>query len=229
MRTLSFKSVLSGILESQGFTFTDATEAHKTQVTGHINQALDLAFPWLEEGWPELRKAVAGTVTSQVISLDTLGTSLYGISKVISISKNHPWKSSLPEFRDFQISSDGITVDDTVTDATLYVAHIEAPPIYNQIDWVTATAYAVGDVRLNGVDCYRCATAHTSGTFATDLASVKWVILPSFPAFLHVPVRTAVVGAMKASGGQTETQATLLRLMEQQLSQIPTRYTQPPH
>jgi hypothetical protein len=41
--------------------------------------------------------------------------------------------------------------------------------------WVTATAYAIGDVVLESGTAYVCAVAHTSGTFATDLAAVKWV------------------------------------------------------
>jgi hypothetical protein len=52
--------------------------------------------------------------------------------------------------------------------------------------WVTATSYAVGDLMLyntatpvaNYGRCYRCIAAHTSGTFATDLAASKWVLVP---------------------------------------------------
>src|SRR3990167_4039109 len=40
--------------------------------------------------------------------------------------------------------------------------------------WVTLTVYAVGDVVTNGGVTYVCATAHTAGTFATDLTAVKW-------------------------------------------------------
>lgn len=51
-------------------------------------------------------------------------------------------------------------------------------------DWVTATAYAVQDCVVstdvatvgNG---YACIEAHTSGTFATDLAAHKWVKIVS--------------------------------------------------
>lgn len=40
--------------------------------------------------------------------------------------------------------------------------------------WLTATTYAVNDcVQQNG-SSYICLFAHTSGTFATDLASVYW-------------------------------------------------------
>lgn len=41
--------------------------------------------------------------------------------------------------------------------------------------WVTATAYALNDLSINGGIVYRCVVAHTSGTFATDLAANKWV------------------------------------------------------
>lgn len=43
--------------------------------------------------------------------------------------------------------------------------------------WATATAYAIGDLRSNGGTVYYCTTAHTSGTFATDLAAGKWYAL----------------------------------------------------
>lgn len=41
--------------------------------------------------------------------------------------------------------------------------------------WVTATAYVVGDIVTQSGKRYIAATAHTSGTFATDLAAAKWV------------------------------------------------------
>ena len=40
--------------------------------------------------------------------------------------------------------------------------------------WATATAYAVDDLVFYSNGIYECATAHTSGTFATDLAAGKW-------------------------------------------------------
>lgn len=43
--------------------------------------------------------------------------------------------------------------------------------------WVTATAYVVGDVVESSGVSYVCATAHTSGTFATDHTAGKWVTL----------------------------------------------------
>jgi hypothetical protein len=42
--------------------------------------------------------------------------------------------------------------------------------------WLTATDYAVNDLVDVGGSAYVCATAHTSGVFATDYAAGKWQI-----------------------------------------------------
>ncbi len=41
--------------------------------------------------------------------------------------------------------------------------------------WVTSHAYVVGDFVTQSATVYYCLIAHTSGTFATDLAAGKWV------------------------------------------------------
>lgn len=41
--------------------------------------------------------------------------------------------------------------------------------------WVTDTAYGIGDFVTESNTIYRCLVAHTSGTFATDLAADYWV------------------------------------------------------
>lgn len=43
--------------------------------------------------------------------------------------------------------------------------------------WVTATSYAYKDLVSQSTNTYMCVTAHTSGTFATDLAAGKWILL----------------------------------------------------
>jgi hypothetical protein len=45
--------------------------------------------------------------------------------------------------------------------------------------WVTATAYSIDDMVSNSGSSYICIEAHTSGTFATDLAATKWAVLAS--------------------------------------------------
>lgn len=43
--------------------------------------------------------------------------------------------------------------------------------------WITGTSYAVGACVSQANVIYRCLVAHTSGTFATDLAAGKWTIM----------------------------------------------------
>jgi len=43
-------------------------------------------------------------------------------------------------------------------------------------DWVTATVYAVDDEVYHNDTHYTCLVAHTSSTFAADLASVYWIV-----------------------------------------------------
>lgn len=45
--------------------------------------------------------------------------------------------------------------------------------------WVTATTYEVGDVVENSNSSYIAIEAHTSGTFAADLAANKWQVVAS--------------------------------------------------
>lgn len=40
--------------------------------------------------------------------------------------------------------------------------------------WLTATAYELGDLVRESGSTYICIVAHTSGTFATDLANLRW-------------------------------------------------------
>lgn len=67
--------------------------------------------------------------------------------------------------------------------------------------WSTATVYAVGDVVSNGTGTYVCAIAHTSGTFASDLAGLKWTLL--FDSAGATPADGSVTTAKLADGAVT--------------------------
>lgn len=54
-------------------------------------------------------------------------------------------------------------------------------------DWATSTAYTIGALVANEGGNYYCTTAHTSGTFATDLAAGKWYALPDTPNIYEIP------------------------------------------
>lgn len=56
-------------------------------------------------------------------------------------------------------------------------AGVGAAALLDRGNWATATVYAVGDVVTQTGQRHACRTAHTAGTFATDLAASKWVTL----------------------------------------------------
>ena len=45
--------------------------------------------------------------------------------------------------------------------------------------WITTTPYAAGSYAISDSVRYLCAIAHTSGTFATDLAAGRWIAMPN--------------------------------------------------
>lgn len=70
--------------------------------------------------------------------------------------------------------ADGKLRNGLVTSESLSTELIVGVPEPTQ--WLTATAYAVGAYVFNGSGLYRCMTAHTSGTFNTDLGAGKWQV-----------------------------------------------------
>ncbi len=59
--------------------------------------------------------------------------------------------------------------------------------------WATATSYALRDLVVSSGNTYLCGIAHTSGTFATDLAAGRWLLssLGSNPAASGIPFTPA--------------------------------------
>lgn len=79
------------------------------------------------------------------------------------------------EFLKTSLRSDGRLNNGSVSSDTLassLIIGFDAPA-----PWMTATAYTTTSTVFQGYGFYLCVTAHTSGTFATDLASGRWVLL----------------------------------------------------
>jgi len=87
-------------------------------------------------------------------------------------------KTSLDETQDRLAEiqrDDGALANGLVTVDSLAAAVLALFTLINvRGTWVTATAYVIGDVVSDGGVTYLCVVAHTSGTFATDLAALKW-------------------------------------------------------
>lgn len=57
--------------------------------------------------------------------------------------------------------------------------------------WATATSYAIGDLVLYQNAVYQCAIAHTSGTFAADLAAGKWTTIIDYSSSVLASTSTS--------------------------------------
>jgi hypothetical protein len=226
MNTVSYTSIQTGILRNLSYdptSTTETTDRLKADIAELVTQAMDSAWHWCIDGWPELRKALSRTAVASVISLSR-ATSIDPIGQVLNVTERHPWTSVNPSPVPFSVSGDGIMLNDDVgSTATVYVSYLKPAPKYTSADWVTATAYVVGDLVQSSGFCYECLTAHTSGTFATDLAAAKWEV-QDVPAFLSTPIKTAVTAAMRETNGQTQRMQVISQILDRQLSTVAERY-----
>lgn len=87
---------------------------------------------------------------------------------------------------------------------TIWDSVTEAPAFVYRGTWATSTAYEIGDCVTDGAagdntgNVYSCNEAHTSGTWATDLAASKWT-LTSTTAALAAQLAAATAAASSAT------------------------------
>jgi len=226
MNTVSYTSIQNGVLRNLSIDPTSGTQTTtqiKADIAELVTQAMDNAWHWCVDGWPELRKTLSRTASSSIITL-ARGTSIDPIGQVLNVTERHPWTSVNPSPVPFAVTGDGIVLNDDVgSTATVYVSYLKPASKFTSTDWVTATAYVVGDLVQQTGYCYECLTAHTSGTFATDLAAAKWEV-QDVPAFLSTPVKSAVTAAMREKEGQTQRMQVLAQILERQLNTVAERY-----
>lgn len=65
------------------------------------------------------------------------------------------------------------TTGNAPTNTTYWDLYTES--VRSRGNWATSTAYIPNDIIIRGGNSYICIVAHTSGTFATDLAASKWL------------------------------------------------------
>lgn len=133
------------------------------------------------------------------IASEVIGT-ITGISVASHDTAIH---SPSPDFRvqqstaKLQYSYDGVTWNDT------------GDTIFNNRGvWVTATAYKRNDLSTNGALVYLSLVAHTSGTFATDLAAGDWLLILDLTAFIReVGISVTEFGASATATAATNVTA----------------------
>ena len=124
------------------------------------------------------KKPTLTTVTSGYQSTTMLNANLNAINNALDNTVS--LDGSVPNVMtaDFDLNSNDLLNVATANIAVLKVAGVTVTDYTSQPSWsgpwVTATAYAVDTLAEDGGSVYICVVAHTSGTFATDLAAVKW-------------------------------------------------------
>lgn len=95
--------------------------------------------------------------------------------------------------------SDGALANGIVTPVSLSTATLALIDSEFSLEgaWVTATAYALLDMVTESGNTYACIVAHTSGTFATDLAAAKWMLWAGTSS-LHASL-TSIAGLTTAA------------------------------
>lgn len=112
-------------------------------------------------------------------------------------------KSAIDETIDF---TSGVVRPDGKLNTGVVVKSSLAPDVLLGLasprPWTTATAYVVDDTATINNGLYICTLAHTSGTFATDLAAGQWALLIEFTVPSSIP-DGAVTTAKIAAGAVT--------------------------
>lgn len=149
--------------------------------------------------------AVGGRSTVRTAALDAelsaLNTTLDQVLAVIALNQRDDG-----EIRDGRVKLHTLAAD---VRALLAVGGVAASNLRG--DWVTATAYVVLDVVTQGGNTYICASAHTSGTFATDLAADRWIVIAvgtgvNASSVVFAPTATLAATSVQAAIEETDTE-----------------------
>lgn len=197
----SFKSLLDSIARRIGKLKDDGTiDAYVSgDLTDQVNSAMKAA--WQVFAWPD---ALVITEEDVITHPDVTGaryvprqTATRTMTSVLKVWNKDPRQSTeAVSYVPTKKFSDGVYIYDANL-STVWVYYRPAAPEYSNTAWVTATAYVVGDLVLfTDGQCYRCVTAHTSVTFATDLTAVKWVVVPVLLCLFEA-VKRGVISAWR--------------------------------
>jgi hypothetical protein len=115
---------------------------------------------------------------------------------------------------------DGALKNGSVTFDTLS-ASLQTAGLAPALPWVTGTPYAASVSVTHGSAFYRCLVAHTSGTFATDLANGQWILIVDFSTTALVAANQI---AVTPSGSLTTDVQTSLQALD--IGKAPLSHTQ---
>jgi len=174
---IAFNTAFEDAVRPTGYLTAMATDATlKANMLALFNRSYKIGYELPFQSnmfWEDARTWAEITPSSGLIAWDVLGD-----ARNLEVWTKDPRETRLASSVTFFTDKTGIAVSEELE--TVWVSWIPRIYKFDTTAWVTATPYAVGDVRTVSTsgECYRCLSAHTSGTFATDLAASKWVLMP---------------------------------------------------
>ncbi len=212
-----FTTAFEDAVRSTGFlTEIGSNAALKPDYLAKFNRSYKIGYELPFQSnvfWEDARTWAEITPVAGLISWDVLGD-----ARNIEIYTLDPRETRLAASVQFFTDKTGISVSTDLE--TVWVSWTPRIYKFNTTAWATSTAYVVGDVRtVNSLECYRCIVAHTSGTFATDLAASKWVLMPVLEV-LHEFVIRHMHGTWLLEQGQVPTGMSLQRAALDELLEI---------
>lgn len=203
---IPFTTAFNDAVRPTGLLSSMATNATlKADMLAKFNRSYKLGYelPFLSNVmWEDARVWAEITPSSGLISWDVLGD-----ARNIEVWTQDPRETRLASSVTFFTDRTGISVSTELE--TVWVSWVPRIYKFDTTAWVTDTVYAVGDVRtVDSLECYRCLVPHTSGTFATDLAASKWVLMPVLEVLHEFLIRHLPATHLRETG-QVQTGVTL--------------------
>lgn len=168
----------------------------------YFNRSHQIGYDLPADGWADARTGATITPSSRLITHATLGD-----AREFNVFTEDPRVDTSQARRvAFTENSAGILITESDL-STVWVSWLPETLEFTTTAWVTATSYAVGDRRLVTASghCYRCLVAHTSGTFADDLAASKWVLMPVLSMLKEFIISHVQATYLRERGGQADT------------------------
>ncbi len=221
--SLDFQSTFDAACRACGFTPTQvaASPDRRDQLLDLFNRTHQIGYDYPADGWEDARTSAVLTPASRLITNETVGDA----TEFNVFTEDNRLETVNARRVSFTTSSAGILLAEELT--TVWASWVPETLEFTTSTWVTATAYVVGDKRLlttNG-HVYRCLVAHTSGTFATDLAASKWVLMPILSCLKEFII-TYMHGQYLIESGQVETGLNLQAKAERDLDKKATQDAQ---
>lgn len=169
---LTFQAVFDGLAAAIGFTAAQvvANPTLQNKLLQIFNRVYKRGYT--KRSWEDAWDGEEVTPSSRLIAFSVIDDAR--LFEVWSDDPRDPDNNAID--LSYGTTLNGILLTDDAD--TAFVLSMPKAPKFTTTAWVTATPYVVGSLVWNSDEVYRCLTVHTSGTFATDLAATKWVVVP---------------------------------------------------